>query len=93
MYILVNVLLHSREFRCIRYVSRYALSSTKSHGFSSQDAAGFKHTVIETARMNKDKGLFITGLNSQITDGLRQSVGRVLNTLRSSYLSHMISSY
>ena len=43
--------------------------------------------------MNKDKGLFITGLNSQITDGLRQSVGRVLNTLRSSYLSHMISSY
>ena len=65
MYILVEVLLHSGEFRCIRYVGRYPLSSIKSHGVSSQDAAHLTHTVIETARMNKDKGQCITGLNSQ----------------------------
>jgi len=59
IYIQTNLTLFI-ETSCFRYEGRYRSPSTKLHGVSSQLAADFTHTALETAWINMDKDQCIT---------------------------------
>jgi len=52
---------------CLQCEVGYLSNSTKPHVVSSQEAAGFSHTGLETARISKYKDLCIEGFHSQST--------------------------
>lgn len=54
-FILLKVFLIFREISCFLYDGRYQSPSTKSHFVSSQEAEGFRHTPVDTARIERKK--------------------------------------
>jgi len=57
--ILLKFLLNFGQICCLRYGNEYGSTSPKSHGISSQEAAGFKHTGVESERINKYMFVYI----------------------------------
>lgn len=55
----------SEKICCPTYDGGYRTTSTKSHGLSSQKAAGITHTGFETARIDRYKVLCVAGLHPQ----------------------------
>jgi len=55
MYILLKVFLNFGEIYYLRYDGRYRSLSTKSHGASSQEAADFTQTPVDTAKIKKEE--------------------------------------
>jgi hypothetical protein len=93
----VELYIFSKIYRLHRIsllLIRGQISSTNSHRFSSQLAAGFTHTAVEFAWINKDRKMFILGLHQQNPIHCkRKSSERVSQTFHYSYFSYMVSSY